>query len=158
MSKPLWVLLEKFFKKMTLRQAELKDAKEVLNIVNELSLDIPNFVWDKEEFVQKQIKNKEYFVIEDEGKLAGVMSLRCRTNKINIETLAVKKEFQSKGLGTKFIEFAKQFTKEKGFNILHAYSFREYYAADFYLKKGFKVMNNTGYYKNHKYDCFELTL
>ena len=143
---------------MILRQAELKDKKEVLNIVNELSLDIPDFIWDKEEFVARQIQNKEYFVMEDKGRLAGVMSLRQRTNKINIETLVVKKEFQYKGLGSKFIEFAKQFTKEKGFNILHAYSFSEYQAADFYLKKGFKVMDYTGYYKNHKYDCFELEI
>lgn len=143
---------------MILRQAELKDKKEVLNIINELSLDIPNFVWDKEEFVTKQIQNKEYFVIEDEGRLAGVMSLRQRTNKINIETLVVRKEFQCKGLGSKFIEFAKQLTKERGFNILHAYSFSEYNAADFYLKKGFKVLDYAGYYKNHKYDCFVLTL
>ncbi|MBI1866583.1 MAG: GNAT family N-acetyltransferase [Candidatus Staskawiczbacteria bacterium] len=143
---------------MILRQAELKDKKEVLVIVNELSLDIPDFVWDKEEFVQKQIQNKEYFVIEDGGRLAGVMSLRSRRNKVSIETLAVRKEFQLKGLGSRFIEFAKQFAKEKGFNILHAYSFSEYRASDFYLKKGFKIMDDHGYYKNHKYDCFELEI
>jgi N-acetylglutamate synthase-like GNAT family acetyltransferase len=141
-----------------LRQAELKDKKEVLNIVNELSLNIPHFVWNKEEFVDRQIQNKEYFVIEDNERLVGVMSLRQRSNRINIETLVIKKEFQSRGLGSKFIEFAKQFTKERGFSILHAYSFSEYHATDFYLKKGFKVLDYFGYYKNHAYDCFELIL
>ena len=96
--------------------------------------------------------------MEDEDRLVGVMSLRQRSNKVSIETLAVKKEFQSKGFGSKFIEFAKQFTKERGFKVLHAYSFSEYQATDFYLKKGFKVLDHAGYYKNHKYDCFELTL
>jgi len=141
---------------MILRQAELKDTKEILEIVSELYLDIPHFVWNDEDFVKNQIQKNEYFVIEDQGQLMGIMSLRQRTNKINIETLAVRKNFKSQGLGSKFIEFAKQFTKEKGFNILHAYSFSEYNSAGFYLKKGFKVMNHFGYYKNHKYDCFEL--
>ena len=143
---------------MILRPAELKDKKEVLNIVEGLSLNVPDFIWNKEEFIEGQIKNKEYFVIEENGTLVGAMSLRQRVNKINIETLAVKKEFQFKGFGSKFIEFARQFTKEKGFNILHAYSFSEYRAADFYLKQGFKVLDYSGYYKNHKYDCFELVL
>lgn len=143
---------------MILRQAEIKDKKEILESINELYLNIPHFVWNEDGFVAKQIQNQEYFVIENEGKIAGVMSLRQRTNKISIETLVVKKEFQYKGLGSKFIEFAKQFTKERGFNTLHAYSFSEYKAADFYLKKGFKFINYAGYYKNHQYDCFELTI
>ena len=151
-------LFNKFQETMVLRQAELKDTKEILEIVSELYLNIPRFVWNEEGFVEKQIEKKEYFVIEDQGRLVGIMSLRQRTNKVNIETLAVRKNFQSKGLGSKFIEFAKQFTKEKGFNTLHAYSFSEYYSADFYLKKGFKVLPYFGYYKNHKYDCFELKI
>jgi len=141
---------------MILRPAELKDKNEVLGIVNGLSLDIPHFVWNNDEFIQKQIQNKEYFVIEDGGRLVGAMSLRQRSNKVTIETLVVAKEFQFKGFGSKFVEFAKQFTKDNGFTILHAYSFSEYHAADFYLKKGFRVLNCSGYYKNHRYDCFEL--
>lgn len=141
-----------------LRQAELKDIKEILEIVSELYLNIPHFVWNEEEFVVRQVQNKEYFVIEDDGGLVGIMSLRQRSNKVSIETLVVRKKFQSKGFGSKFIEFAKQFTKDRGFNILHAYSFSEYHATDFYLKKGFKVLDYFGYYQNYKYDCFELML
>src|SRR3989344_5972953 len=141
---------------MILRQAEQKDKKEILEFANDLYINIPHFIWNKEDFVVRQIENKEYFVIEDGGVLVGAMSLRQRVNKINIETLVVKKEFQSKGFGSKFIEFAKQFTKEKELNMLHAYSFTDYHAADFYLKKGFRVLDCVGYYQNHKYDCFEL--
>jgi len=143
---------------MILRQAELKDIHGVLDIVSGLYLNIPQFVWIEEDFVKKQIENKEYFVMENEGKLIGVMSLRQRFNKMSIETLVVKKEFQTQGCGTKFIEFAKEFSKNKGFAILHAYSFSQYNIANFYLKKGFRMLNYPGFYKNHKYDCFELTL
>ena len=143
---------------MVLRQAELKDKNEVLETVKGLSLNIPDFVWSEDDFVTRQIQNKEYFVIENEGKLVGAMSLRHRTNKISIETLVIKKPFQSQGFGTKFIEFAKQFTKEKKLNILHAYSFSDYHTTDFYTKRGFKVLDCAGYYNNHKYDCFELRI
>src|SRR3989344_5228708 len=143
---------------MIVRQAELKDAKEILEIVNSLYLDIPKFVWNDFDFVQNQINSKEYFVIENNGMLIGAMSLRQRTNKINIETLVVKKEFQRQGIGGALIEFAKQFTKEKGVTLLHAYSFPEYRIADFYKKKGFKMLDYTGYYKGRPYDCFELAV
>ncbi|MDO8530392.1 MAG: GNAT family N-acetyltransferase [bacterium] len=141
-----------------LRQAELKDKQEIIEIVSNLHLNIPNFVWNESDFVEKQIQNKEYFVIEDAGKLVGAMSLRQRNNKVSVETLAVKKEFRGKGFGSEFIEFAKQFTKEKGFTTLHAYSFSDYNSADFYVKKGFAILGYFGYYKDHKYDCFELLI
>ena len=143
---------------MLLRKAELKDKKEIIDIANLLYLDIHNFVWNNDNFITKQIDKGEYFLMEENGVVAGIMSLRQRKNGIHIETLAVKKKFQSKGLGTKFIEFAKEFSREKGFNILHAYSFSDYNIADFYLKKGFKMMDYNGYYNNHKYNCFELKI
>ena len=86
------------------------------------------------------------------------MSLRKRTNKISIETLAVKKDFQHKGLGSQLIDFAKKFTKDNGFDTLHAYSFTEYNAVQFYLNRNFKMLENPGYYKGHKYDCFEIKI
>ncbi|OGZ72247.1 MAG: hypothetical protein A2908_03850 [Candidatus Staskawiczbacteria bacterium RIFCSPLOWO2_01_FULL_38_12b] len=143
---------------MILRQAELKDKKEIMDVANLLYLPIPYFIWNNESFVEEQIKNKEYFLGEDYGTVIGIMSLRQRANKINIETLAVKKEFQSKGFGTQFIEFAMQFTKEKGFDTLHAYSFNEYNMAGFYLKKGFIMLDHTGSYHNNAYYCFEKKL
>ncbi|MBX4200594.1 GNAT family N-acetyltransferase [Candidatus Parcubacteria bacterium] len=140
---------------MTLRKAELKDKQEVLDTVNLLSLPIPGFVWNKEEFVEEQIRKGEYFLQEENGVVIGVMSLRKRTHKVNIETLVVKTEFQSKGYGTKFIDFACQYAKEHGFTILHAYSFNEYNMVDFYLKRGFTMLDQSGSYHNHPYYCFE---
>lgn len=143
---------------MILRQAELKDKKEIMDIANLLYLEIPKFLWNSGEFITKQVEKKEYFLIKDNDSVVGVMSLRQRKNGVHIETLVVKKEFQSKGLGTKLIEFAKKFAKEKGNNSLYAYSFSEYNIADFYLKKRFKLMGYVGYYKNRKYDCFKIKL
>ena len=124
---------------MTLRKAELKDVPEIIEITKLLYLKIPNFVWDDKDFIEKHLKRDEYFLAEENEKIMGVMSLRQRQN----------------GLGTQFIEFAKKFTKEKGFDTLHVYSFVEYDRANFYLRKGFKMLDYSGYYQNHKYYCFE---
>jgi N-acetylglutamate synthase-like GNAT family acetyltransferase len=141
---------------MTIRQAKLQDKQEVMETANLLYLPIQNFIWNKEEFVQKQIENGEYFLAQENGMTIGIISLRQRSNKISIETLVVKKEFQGKGIGTQFIEFAKQFAKEREFNILHAYSFQEYNMADFYLKRGFRMLKDPGNYYDHTYYCFEM--
>ncbi len=143
---------------MLLRKAELKDKKEILDITNLLYLNIPDFVWNRNNFIQKQIEKGEYFIIEESGEVAGIMSLRQRMNGMHIETLAVKEKFQSNGFGTKFIEFAKKASQEREFDTLFAYSFSEYNIADFYLKRGFKLMKYVGYYKHHKYNCFGMKL
>ena len=141
---------------MNIRQAEEKDVKSIIEIISLLKLDIPGFVWDDEKFILDQIKKGEYFVLEESGQVVAIISLRKRKNKVSIETLAVRKDFQHKGMGSELIEFAKKFTKEKGFDTLHAYSFTEYDAVQFYLNRNFKMMDNSGYYKGHKYDCFEI--
>ena len=143
---------------MILRKAELKDKKEIIDIANLLYLDIPGFVWNSEEFVKKQIEKGEYFLIENDGQTMGIMSLRQRKNGMHIETLVIKKEFQSKGYGTQFIEFSKKFAREKKNDTLYAYSFTEYNIADFYLKKGFKLMDYVGSYKGRQYNCFEIKI
>jgi N-acetylglutamate synthase-like GNAT family acetyltransferase len=143
---------------MKLRKAELKDKKNILEIADLLCLDIPDFVWNQDKFVEKQIKNGEYFLSERKGRIVGIISLRQRENKIHIETIAVRNGSQSEGIGTELIQFAKDFTKKKGLNILRAYSFYDYKRVDFYLNRGFVLLNKPGVYNNHKYYRFEMRL
>ncbi|OGZ63344.1 MAG: hypothetical protein A3C58_02545 [Candidatus Staskawiczbacteria bacterium RIFCSPHIGHO2_02_FULL_34_10] len=141
-----------------LRKAELSDIQNLSTITRLLHINIPHFLWDEEKFIKKQIKQGEYFLIENNGVVVGAMSLRARNSKIHIETLVVKEEFQSKGFGTEFIEFAKKFSLENGYDKLHAYSFLEYNMEKFYLKKGFIKLGHLGYYKNCPYQCFEMKI
>ena len=143
---------------MNIRPAELKDKEEILKTIGLLYINMPDFVWSTEPFIEKQIKNAEYFLLEFENKIVGIISLKKKKDQIHIETLAVIKEFQKKGFGSKLIEFAKQFAKENGFKVLQAYSFVEYQAEKFYKKLGFKKLDYFGYYKNHQYHCFEICL
>jgi len=143
---------------MNLRGAELKDKDAILKIVDLLYLKIPKFVWCTGDFVEKQIKNGEYFVAEENGEIAGIVSFRQRGNKMHIETIAVAASFQSRGVGKMLIDFAKDFTKKNGLDILHVYSFLEYDKKDFYLNQGFSLLKKPGKYGGHKYYRFEIKL
>lgn len=140
------------------RQATLNDKKGILEIANELRLNIPNFIWNTDAFIAEQIINGEYFTLEDGDQMVGIVSLRHTAKKIHIETLAVKKRFAGRGYGTKLVEFAKQFAKGKGFSKLYSYSFHQYRIKDFYLKKGFMLLDQEGDYRGNKYYCFEAKL
>ncbi len=142
----------------TVRRATLAHSQHILDIAKLLHINIPHFVWSQPEFISRQIEQGEYFFIEERGVVAGIMSLRERNNKLHIETLAVRKEFQSQGLGSLFIAFAKQLAKEHGHAKLHAYSFTDYNMEKFYLKKGFTKLAHLGYYHNHPYQCFEIKI
>lgn len=141
-----------------LRKAQLTDTHHITKIADLLKINVPKFVWAKPEYIVRQIANGEYFLIEKQGGVVGAMSMRERNNKMHIETLVVKKEFQSNGFGTAFIEFAKNVTRQKGFDRLHAYSFLEYNMSDFYIKKGFSKLGHRGYYQGRAYDCFEMKI
>lgn len=141
-----------------LRKAQREDKKDILKIISSLHLDMPGFIWDDEDFVEGQIKYGEYFVVEINGKLAGVASFRKKGNKMYIETLAVDKNYRMQGIGTKLVEFAKKFTKENNSDALCACSFYEYEIGDFYIKQGFSLLKKPGIYNNHKYYRFEIKL
>lgn len=143
---------------MNIRVANLGDKKAILDIISLLYINMPGFVWNQDDFVTNQIQNKEYFVLEEDNKVVAIMSLRKRKNKVSIETLAVRKESQNRGLGSKLIEFAKKYAKEHGCKTLHAYSFAEYKAVNFYLKQSFEYFDRTGEYNGHAYDSFQISL
>jgi N-acetylglutamate synthase-like GNAT family acetyltransferase len=141
---------------MNIKKAELKDKKNILEILNLLYIKMPNFVWDKEEFVEKQINNGEYYIAQENENVVGVISFRNRNNKMHIETLAVAKGHQSNGVGSKLINFAKEYTEKNNLKILCAYAFYQYNTADFYLKNGFILLKKYGKYEGNKYYCFEM--
>ena len=144
---------------MNLRKAELKDKKNIQEIIRLLHkavhLNSFEFIWEDEEFIEKQITNEEYFLAEIDGKIVGIISFRQRGDIMYIETLVVIKEYRLQGIGIKLIEFAKQYTKEKGLFTIRACSFFEYQAVDFYMKQGFSLLKNPGEYKGYKFHRFQ---
>ena len=167
---------------MDIRKANLGDAQKITEIAQVLYLDIPGFNWHQEDFIMKQIEKGEYYVavssdsafvatsakevaLAQEEQVAGVMSLRERNGMLYIETLAVAKDIQAphlrasggqaKGVGSGLVEFAKQFAKENNFKILRTTSFYEYGVKDFYLKNGFRLLDEPGEYNGHKFHRLE---
>ncbi len=150
---------------MSIRKAVSEDVERVVEIAQVLYLEIPDFVWTTEKFIRKQIEKGEYYLSEENGKTTGVMSLRERNKMLYIETLAVAKDIQAprlpasggqaKGVGSRLIEFAKQFARENGFKILRTTSFYEYGVKDFYIKNGFQLLDEPGQYNGHKFHRLE---
>ncbi len=126
---------------MEIYKANPEDAQKISEIVQILYLDIPDFVWTSIEFIKKQIERGEYYIAGENGKAVGAMSLRERNGMLYIETLAVVKDIQSKGVGSKLVEFTKQFARENNFKILRTTSFYEYGVKDFYINQGFLLLN-----------------
>lgn len=143
---------------MNIRQATLEDLKTIKETADLLYIEMPDFVWNTEEFIKGQIEKGEYYVAEDEGKVAGIVSLRERNGMMYIETLAVSKNVQSKGIGSKLVEFAKDFAGKNNFKIMRTTSFYEYGVKDFWLKQSFRLLDEPGEYGGHKFYRFETEL
>lgn len=141
---------------MKIRQASVGDKQAILSIANSLYLEIPGFVWNSPEFVERQINRGEYFLAEHDNQALGIISLRRRKNKLYIETLVVKKEHQSNGVGKQMVAFARDAAKEKGLSALCACSFPQYNIVDFYVSQGFSLLNCRGTYNRQQFYRLEM--
>ena len=136
---------------INIRLANLEDVKSIKQIADLLYIEMPDFVWNTEEFIEKQVEKGEYYLAEEGGKALGIISLRERNKMLFIETLAVARAIQSSGIGKKLVEFAKQFARENNFKVLRTTSFYEYGVKDFWIKQGFRLLDEPGEYKGHKF-------
>ena len=143
---------------MEIRKADSKDIAAIKKIADLLYLDILGFEWNKEDFIKGQIEKGEYYLAEENGIAVGAISLRDRNGMIYIETLVVAKDIQTRGIGRQLVEFAKQFARENNFKILRTTSFYEYGVKDFYIKQGFKLLDEAGEYGGHKFHRLEFVL
>lgn len=143
---------------MDIRQAKLEDIEKISEIVQVLQLDIPEFVWTSREYVKKQVEKGEYFFGCEDGVPVGALSLRERNGILYIETLAVAKDAQLRGIGSKLVDFAKEFAKKKGFKKMRTTSFYEYGVKDYWLKQDFRLLEEPEEYGGHEFYRFELDL
>ncbi len=143
---------------MIIRLANYSDIKAIKKIADLLFVEMPDFIWNTEDFIKKQVEKGEYYVYEDEDRIIGIISLRERNGMLYIETLAVSKDIQSKGIGSKLVDFAKKFALENGFKIMRTTSFYEYGVKDFWIKHGFRLLDEAGEYGGHKFYRFQFDL
>ena len=76
-------------------------------------------------------------IIPDEGS---DFSITISPNNIKIKQIAIRKEYQNKGIGTTLINFIKKYAKDIHINYIYLYSFSlNEKAKDFYLKNNFVI-------------------
>src|SRR5205823_4478657 len=68
------------------------------------------------------IRTEEVFVLTDGGKLVGLIVLRCASDYMLVENVAVDPELQHHGYGRALLEFAEEHGRELGFDELRLYT------------------------------------
>ena len=68
------------------------------------------------------IRTEEVFVLTDGGELVGLIVLRCASDYMLVENVAVDPELQHHGYGRALLEFAEEHGRELGFDELRLYT------------------------------------
>ena len=103
-----------------IRFVEKEDIGQVLSMMEEVKEDFAGY--KEEEFLdalEKAIRNREAFLEEEEGKLAGMISFSYEEKELTF--LAVRPEFRKCGIGRKLVEQVKAvFTEVRSFRLSHS--------------------------------------
>jgi ribosomal-protein-alanine N-acetyltransferase len=89
---------------------------EAVVMIEEENFSMP---WSKTDF-EDELKNPKamYFVAIENGELVGFSGLWNIVNEGNITNIAIKKQYQQQGIGTKLVEEMIERAKEDGINAL----------------------------------------
>lgn len=137
---------------MIIRKCELSDITVVYELIkNELGypmLSEDNVV--KRFETMNSLGNYEVFVAEIDGKVCGFIamvkeiSLEVDGEFLRIIGLAVKAEYQKKGIGSALLQTAEKITTEQNFNVITLSSnFKRTEAHKFYEKQGYEKTSFT---------------
>jgi len=135
-------------------KAHDSNVDDILKLNTQIHVETPLFHGDSHEWVEDQVKNGNYFVMKRDDEIDGAICLLEKDDKFHLETIAVGKEQQGKGIGLQFMDFAKNKAKENGFDKLYVDTYCEYNVDSFYEKCGFKKIPTYAVYKGKPYHRF----
>lgn len=124
---------------MRIKKANKKEKEESLEIARELK------EWFSKEAVKKMKKtfNKNLYVIKNR-EIKGFINFRINKTSIIILNLGIRKKYQGKGIGTKFLKFIEKIADKNKINKvrLETLTYEEDYepyklTRKFYLKNSF---------------------
>jgi ribosomal protein S18 acetylase RimI-like enzyme len=92
---------------------------ELLESLKNAPMDLLLLADPSEEIIQEYIQNGKCFIGKYANETVGVIVLlKTRPKTIEIMNIAVKEEFQNKGIGKQLIKYAIEKTKKEGINTI----------------------------------------
>ena len=119
-----------------IREKNNEDIKKIMDIWIKSNLDAHNFIskdyfYNNFDFVKDAIENATVYVYEQESKVIGFVGI----NQEFIEGIFVDRNYRSKGIGKKLIDYCK-----KNYNTLSLNVYcKNKKAIEFYKREGFEI-------------------
>lgn len=119
-----------------IRKKDSKDIKKIMDIWIASNLDAHNFIskdyfYNNFDIVKDAIENATVYVYEQESKVVGFVGI----NQEFIEGIFVDRNYRSKGIGKKLIDYCK-----KNYNTLSLNVYcKNKKAIEFYKREGFEI-------------------
>ncbi len=131
--------------KLEIRDYKIEDVEEVYNILSQ------NFIhpWDKKSLTLVSNNFIKKVLVLD-GEIIGFLEMQVVADEADLVMIAIKKEFQRKGLGEYFLKQIIKYLKERGITrIFLEVSSKNEKAINFYRKLGFVDYSiRKNYYKD----------
>ena len=122
---------------MLVRKAKLKDVPQIYELINQYAKDgilLPRSLNSLYESI------REFWVCEEEGKRIGCASLHIVWEDLaEIKSLAVKKDYRGRGIGTLLVEACLREAKELGVKKVFVLT----YAQEFFSKFSFEEVEKS---------------
>lgn len=132
---------------MKIRKANISDSKEIHKLVNEFA--------KKEEMIPRSLnelyeKIRDFIVCEENGKIQGVCALHVLWEDLaEIRSLAVRQDYQKKGIGNKLVKRCLSDAKALGIPRVFALT----YNPAFFRKIGFRDIDKSSLPQKIWGDC-----
>lgn len=143
---------------MNIVKASNSNIEDILRLNTQIRVDTQFFQGDSYVWVEEQVRNGNYYIMKRNNEIYGAICLLVKEGLFHLETIAIEKDQQGKGLGRELIDFAKTKAKENGFDKLYIDTYCEYNVDKFYEKCGFKKIPTYAIYKGKPYHRFAIEL
>lgn len=131
---------------MTIRQASLTDLEEILKVETD-NFTAEDFGLSRSS-LRYHLKRNIVFIIEDKKRIIGYCLWLTRKNFYRLYSIAVLKEFHSKGYGKMLLEYSLKQLKDKELRLEVKQINKQ--AVSLYEKFGFKIIKTLkSYYPNN---------
>lgn len=138
---------------MSVRKADIKDASEVLSVINKSNAEayrkiIPPKYFKEPVFTYGELLKKfsemTFYTFELKGEIVGVAALQTESQCLgNVRFVYVLPEHQRKGAGTSLVTYIEAEARKLGLKTLRVpyVNVNAYWAINFYTKLGYKVVD-----------------